>query len=83
MTFTQQNDRSPDTTHLYVWLGRDADGQEGIVAAPTRLGVTPLVFTSRQTADSARELASRAAALRGFPVRLVEFGRGEQIDQVG
>jgi hypothetical protein len=70
-----QNDRSPDTTRVYAWLCRDADGIEGIVAAPTALGITALVSTDRARAEQLRPFAQVAGRARGFPVHLVAFER--------
>lgn len=77
-----QNDRSPDTTHLYAWLSRDADGVEGIIAAPIDGMIWPLVVTSPERAALLRQFAETAAALRGFPAVLVRFERGEEIDRI-
>jgi hypothetical protein len=76
------NDRSPDTSHLYAWLSRDADGIEGVVAAPVGNAALPLVFTDRDRAVRFTPLAQVAASARGFPAHLVAFSRGETLKEI-
>lgn len=77
------NDHSPDTTRLYAWLSRDADGIEGIVAVPTPDGVRPLVTVDRERALRLEVMAEIAARMREFPAQLVAFDRAEMIREVG
>jgi hypothetical protein len=78
----QQNDVSPDTTTLYVWLSRDQDGIEGMIAAPLPDMIYPLVFTDQDRAERFAPYAEASARERGFPATLVRFTRAEVIAQV-
>lgn len=82
--FEQQNDKSPDTRHLYAWLSRDEDGIEGLVAVPLGGdGAFPLVFADERRARRFTPHAKEAARRRGFPAALVVFERvGEPIAEV-
>ncbi len=82
MPVFQQNDRSPDTTRIYVWLCRDLDGVEGVVAAPTAAGVLPLMATDETRARGFAPRAAEAARHRGFPAVLVAFDRAEVLMEV-
>lgn len=83
MNRNDQNDHSPDTSHLYAWLSRDADGIEGIIAIATRLGVMALIAADEQRARSYAKQAQLAAQARGFPAQLVAFQRVEApLDEV-
>jgi hypothetical protein len=77
----RQNDTSPDTSAVYAWLSRDADGIEGIIAAPIGDVIFPLVFTDCERAQKFRGSAEFAAALRGYPAALVKFVRAETIHE--
>jgi hypothetical protein len=78
-----QNDTSPDTSHLYVWLSRDEDGIEGIITIPANAtGFIPLIFTDRSRALYAERYARDAAQARDFPAELVVFTRDQTIRRV-
>lgn len=81
MSRLRQNDCSPDTQRVYAWLSRDEDGQEGIIAVPTMLGVTALVATDQERAMKLLPAAQFAARERGFPAKLVIFERGEVLQE--
>ena len=76
----QQNDGASDTAALYAWLSREPEtGLEGIVAMPTALGVTPLVFADGDRAQRLRPYAQAAATARGHAASLVRFTRQETL----
>jgi hypothetical protein len=82
-----QNDRSPDTSHLYAWLSRDADGIEGLVVASlgtVLMQAVPLVTADEALARRLRPFAENAAIQREFTARLVRFSRdpGAPLDVV-
>jgi len=78
----QQNDRSPDTACLYAWLSRDADGIEGLIAAPVGRTVMPLVTGDEARARRLEPVAAYAARMRGMPALLVKFTRAETLRTV-
>ena len=78
----QQNDRSPDTSNLYAWLSRDADGIEGVIAHPVGSAILALADTDRDRAERFRPWAEAACQARGFPAQLVRFARAETLDRI-
>jgi hypothetical protein len=76
------NDGKKDTERIYVWLARDPDGTEGVIAWPTEMGFMPLMFTDEDVAASYREPARAAALARRSKTQLVVFTRGEVLDEV-
>lgn len=75
-----QNDQSHDTNQVFVWLSRDQDGYEGIIAVVLpKLGVTPMVFASERLAREAEPAVRNAAIARGFAARLVRFTRADTV----
>lgn len=79
---SQQNDVSPDTRTLYAWLSRDADGIEGIIAAPVGRGIMPLVATDLRRARLLQAFAERSASERQFPAVLAKFERVEDMETI-
>jgi len=78
----QQNDGSKDTAALFAWLSRDADGTEGVIAAPVGGLVFPLVLADLARARRLTPIAREAASLRGQSARLVKFTRAETITEL-
>ena len=64
----------PEIGAIYVGLG-ESTGDEGIVAAITHLGPTPMVFSNRATLDKVGFIAQAVADSTGEVVRFVEFKR--------
>lgn len=77
-----QNDGSPDTSCLYIWLARDEDDIEGMIAWPMGDVIMPLVSTDSGRALRMERLAAQAAQVRGKPAVLVKFTRTETLREV-
>ncbi len=68
---------------MFAYLSVDDDG-EGLLAAPTRTGMMPLVGADADRMLSLRPLAEHVArAVPGRPVRLVRFDRRTVIEEFG
>jgi hypothetical protein len=78
----RQNDGARETANLYAWIAPDLDGIEGVIVAPTELGLLPLAFADEQRAREWRAVAQRAASWRGGAARLVRFARADVLDEV-
>lgn len=64
----------PSKVHeLWAYVAADEAGEEGIVAVPSSLGITPLVGADRERMRSLRGWAERAAHARGKPVELRRY----------
>lgn len=78
------NDGSQQTETLYVWLAKDLDGVEGIIAIPMGSGYSPLplIATDRALAECFAAMAAQAARARDQTARLVTFTRGDVLREV-
>lgn len=82
MTTHAMNDGQLETNYLYVWIGRDLDGVEGVLSADVGGLVMPLVATNRSLALSLAGLARHNAVARQQSVHLVQFLRGETLRSI-
>jgi hypothetical protein len=60
-------------TELFVWIGTEASGGEGILAIQVGDGWTPMVTSKRELAELMREAADQIGEASGEPVTLRRF----------
>ena len=70
------NEHPIDT--LYVFLGSDEKGNQGILAAQTELGLSPMFTGSLRVVEKMKPLAMDIAAETGQAVSLWTFTRNKE-----
>ena len=75
----------PGNTHridnVWVFVSRDENGNEGVIAAPTALGVMPLIAADSERLESLRPLAkSLVDKVPGKKVALIKLTTREEIE---
>lgn len=58
---------------MWAYVAEDADGEEGIIAYPTEIGIMPMVGADRERMRSLRRFAETAARERSKPVELRRY----------
>ena len=69
-------------TEMWAWVCTEPDGDEGIPAIETPMGVMPLVGADRDRIESLRPHAISVAHDLGLPVRLIRFHGLEVVDRI-
>ena len=67
-------------TQLYAWVGIDKDGNTGILTYWTKDKIAPMIGENRETIESFRNLAFRAAKRLGSSIKLIKFSKVETIE---
>ncbi len=68
-------------TEIFAWVGREADGTEGIMAAILIRGADPVTFITakRSVAELMRPKAVEIAKLAGRTAHLLKFTNREEV----
>lgn len=69
-------------SEIWAFIARDDDGDEGVIAIPTGLGIMPAVAADQARLDSLRPYAQTAARVRGRDVRLVRFSHMTEVEVI-
>ena len=73
----------PRIDALYAWVAQEPDGGEGVCSADFGANLhMPLVGADIERMKSLRDHAEFVRRMTGYPVRLVRFGRREDLEEL-
>lgn len=67
---------------LYVFIGKDATGNEGIPAFHMRDMMMPMVCADQARVDALRGIAEQMAQETGIEIKLVRFTNREELETI-